>query len=206
MRPLLTSILGCLLCVGATACGSASQSDSSTRENSSTTTSTRTGYATNGTAHVGSDSQSALPPQNEDYISTFGHEAPEPDRREIATLVQHYYAAGIAGDGAKACSMLPASVARVVPEEYGSPPGGSPELRGKTCATVLAKMFRHVPGQTPADIATTRIMGVRLLGNEAYVQLTSPSMPTGEMYVKREHGKWTIELLIGRSCKRCASH
>jgi hypothetical protein len=70
---------------------------------------------------------------------------------------------------------------------------------------VLAKLFRHLPGQTTADLLTTKVTGVRLIGRHGFVQFTSSAIPTGEISVVNESGSWKLGVVIGRSCRNCSS-
>jgi hypothetical protein len=148
---------------------------------------------------------SGRPPQNDDYISTYGYEAAPAQKRRIATMVRRYYAAALTGHGASACSLLDPTLARDVPEEYGTAPG-RPIPTGASCATVLPRLFKHMPELSSADLAATKVTGVRLSGERGFVQLSSPAMPTGEISIEQEGGVWKLGVLVGRSCRRCAAH
>jgi hypothetical protein len=118
--------------------------------------------------------------------------------------VKRYYAAVVDGDGALACSLLISNLARSVPEDYGQPPG-LPALRGKTCHAVMSKLSKHVAGQPPRVLATTKVTGVRVRGDEGFVQLSSTAVPTGEIAIRRDHGAWKMKVLVGRGCSDCAA-
>ena len=148
----------------------------------------------------------AGPRQTDAHISSYGSPAPEPERREITALVKRYYAAAAADDGVTACRLLDPTLARAVSNDYGGPTG-SPETRGETCPVVLAKLLEHDPGEPFADLGTTRVTGVRLNpnGSEAFVQLSSRDMPTGEIFVQRKGQGWQVGVPLGRSCNDCAA-
>ncbi|MFZ1154788.1 MAG: hypothetical protein WAN93_07785 [Solirubrobacteraceae bacterium] len=187
-----------LLGLGATACGSSKSTGSTSQAVSAVSTVSGT------TTTTTSSSETSHPPQDDSHITTYGHEATEPDKREITQLVKSYYAAGLADDGAKACSLIYSPVAKSVPEDYGQSTTSS-VLHGKTCAVVLSKVFRHLPEQSTADLATTKVTGVRLSGDNGYVQLSSKMIPTGEMVVQRQGHVWKVGVLIGRTCTGCAA-
>jgi hypothetical protein len=194
------SMLALMICalvvfIGAGCGGSSKDVSSSAQLSDSSQTTGATG------AH---SSPSKRPPQNDDYISTYGQEASGADRQAILKLVENYYAAAVADDGARACTLIYSTLAKAVPEDYGKPPG-PPDTRGKTCAVVMSKFFKRAPGQPFSTLATTRTTGVRIIGDHAFVQLTSKSMPTGEISVLREGRSWKIETLIGEACKNCAA-
>jgi hypothetical protein len=161
-----------------------------------------------GSSNTGSSSthQSSTrrPPQNDDYISTYGEQASGPDRQAIVKLVQRYYAAAVADDGAAACPLIYSTLEKSIPEDYGQPPA-PPTTRGKTCPVVMSKFFRHLPRQPVSGLASTKVTGVRIHGDHAFVQLSSKAIPTGEISVQHEAQGWKIQTLIGEACKNCAA-
>lgn len=138
--------------------------------------------------------------EDDDRIRTYGHEAGQPDRREVVALVGRYYAAAAADDGAKACALMQPILAKAVPHDYGK---GNPSLSGDTCGVVLTKFFRQLPGQPIANLGTTKVIGVRIAGGRGYAQLTSRLIPTGVIAVQRYRGSWTVDSLIGAGCRKC---
>jgi len=152
-----------------------------------------------------SASSTARPPQDDDHISTYGHEAGEPQRRVIASLVRRYYAAAAAGDGAAGCAMIDPRLAEDVPRDYYEA-AGLPAKSGRSCAYVLSRIFKRLPGQPPSALARTRVTGIRLGRESGFVQLSSPTMATGEIVVGLSAGAWKLDVLVGRPCRRCAAH
>jgi hypothetical protein len=140
--------------------------------------------------------------QDDERIRTYGHEAGEPNKREITALVERYYHAAAAANGAEACLMLPVAFARSVPEDYGSGAGSS-GLKGTTCAVVLTKFFRQLPGQPIASLKAVQVIGVRVKRNSGYAQLSSKWLPTAAIGLIRERGQWRIDTLIGGGCRHC---
>lgn len=121
----------------------------------------------------------------------------EADEQKVAAIVERYYAAAAADDGAKACSMLYSHMANSVAEDYGQPPG-PPELRGKTCAVVMSKVFKHRDGQPTADLTAITVIGMRTnKDNEALALLRSPAMAFGEISLHRQGSSWKILQLLG---------
>jgi hypothetical protein len=150
-------------------------------------------------------SSGGVAPESAFDISTYGHEAGARDTRAIVTLIDDYYAAAASDDGARACSMIYSIFEEAIAEDYGQPPGPA-DLRGKTCAVVMSKFFKHIPHQPSAILALTRITGIRLKGRRGFVQLTSSAMPTGEIRIEREHQFWKIDSLIGQECTTCTAN
>jgi hypothetical protein len=199
MRSWLVPSAIALLCMGVIACGKAGKLEGSASSSSPTTTTSSEASASASSVEGSRD----LPPQNDDYISTYGHEAKPSLKRRITALVERYYAAALAGEGDIACSMLYSMLAKGVPEDYGSP--GRPQPHGPSCGTVLPRLFKHIPGHSRADLASTKVTGVRLSSEHGFVQLSSRTMPTGEISVEREDGSWKIGVVVGRACTRCAA-
>ena len=200
MRRLLTPVAVVLLSIFVAACGGTTKAKSSAFQPSSTTSTATSATTTASTA------QSSHPSQDDNHIATYGNAATEPDKREITGLIKRYYAAAGADDGAAACPLIYSPIARSVPEDYGRPPG--PLItRGNTCTVVMSKSFKHIPNQSLAVLATTKVTGIRLNpdGNEGFVQLSSKTMPTGEIFVQREGHSWKVGALIGRACADCAA-
>lgn len=198
MNTLLALLAVGLLGISATACGGAVKDTGSASQISSTTGSVSTKPASTGTtpSNAGRARSRHQDTGGIGSIETYGHEASAADRRAITTLVTHYYAAAATDDGAKACSLIYSIIAEGIPEDYGQPPGPA-ALRGKTCAAVMSKLFRRIPGQPAAVLATTRVIGVRVKGRNATVLLHSKAMRVGEIHVERELGTWKIGALIG---------
>jgi hypothetical protein len=126
-----------------------------------------------------------------------GHAAGESDRREITALINRFYRAAGAGNGAGACPLFTAAMLRSIPEDYG-PHAGDRDLHGKTCASVMSEIFKHPPDNlTMADLATTRVIGVRIGSKHGIALIQSKGMPLGEFGVAREGKSWRAAVPIG---------
>jgi hypothetical protein len=200
VKPSLASLAIMLLSVGAAACGgankatgSASQASSNVATTAAQTTTASTSAKPTATTAPRSGGESSLDALN------YGHEASEPDRRAITALVKRYYAAAAADDGATACSLIYSTFEEAIPEDYGQPPG-PPNLRGKTCAVIMSKLFKQLPGEPPAVLAKTEVTGVSVRGRRGFARLHSSAMHTGSIAVERERQTWKIQALIGSAC------
>ncbi len=131
-----------------------------------------------------------------------GDSRPQAERIAMTGLVARYYAAAAADDGAAACSMLYSVFEETIAPDYGEPPG-PPSLRSRTCAGVLTKLFRLIPGQPPASLARTRVIGVRLAGRRGEVLVRSPTLPAGEIAIRLEHSVWRVAALSAMACGDC---
>jgi hypothetical protein len=126
----------------------------------------------------------------------FGHAAGEPDRKMIATLVKRYYAAALAGDGAKACSMMYSTLAEATPEDYAVP-GGPEYLQGaKTCQAVTSRLFRHFHAQLKVEVPKLQVSRVLLKERQGMVLLSFAALPRREIPVNREEHAWKIAALL----------
>lgn len=131
-------------------------------------------------------------------ITRFGHDAAPGDKQAITALVKRYYAAAAADDGATACALIYSPLSESVAEDYGQAPAPA-SLAGKTCQVVMSKLFRQVPGQASAVLASTEVTGVRVKGMKGYALLRSKAIPEGDIPVERELGVWRIGTLIGEA-------
>jgi hypothetical protein len=129
-------------------------------------------------------------------ITEYGREASPAERQAITALVNRYYAAAAADDGATACVLIYSPLSESVAEDYGQAPAPA-SLAGKTCQVVMSKLFRQVPGQSSAVLATTEVTRVRVKGRKGYALLRSKAMPEGDILVERELGTWRIGTPIG---------
>lgn len=127
-------------------------------------------------------------------IADSGEPANAAQERAITALVNSYYAAAAAGDGAKACRLIYSTLEEAIPEDYGQPPGPA-YSRGKTCAVVMSKIFAHAHRQLAGGFAVTR---VRVDGKEARVLLGSKTLPASFILLRRERGAWKIYELLGQ--------
>lgn len=132
----------------------------------------------------------------DDNIPQYGSPATGEVKRSITKLINRYYAAAAADDGKTACSLIYSSLAESVAEDYGRPPGPK-YARGNTCATVMTKLFRHMPGY-PKSFTDTQVGVIRVRRNHGFAVLHAPSMPPNEIFVERERGMWRVGVLMGR--------
>ncbi|HEY2632239.1 MAG TPA: hypothetical protein VGI26_07670 [Solirubrobacteraceae bacterium] len=129
-------------------------------------------------------------------MTEFGQEASLADAQAITALVKRYYTAAAAADGATACSLIYSPLSESVAEDYGQAPAPA-SFAGKTCQVVMSKLFRQVPGQPSAVLASTQVTGVRVKERKGFALLRSKTMPEGDIPVVRELGTWRINTLIG---------
>jgi len=121
---------------------------------------------------------------DDEKVLYYGHTANAADRRISIGLIKRYFAAAVAEDGAKGCSMLVPSIAESVAENSGH----SPALRGKTCATVLSKIFKLEHRLLLQKNAMLRIIDVRVEGTRALAVIAFPRIPEVRQITERRVG------------------
>jgi hypothetical protein len=125
-------------------------------------------------------------------VLRFGHAASAVEMRAISSLVRRYYAAGAAGDGASACSLLYSLLADSVVEEYA----GSPGLRSKTCAEVLSKLFKQRHRELAGDVAALKTTVVRVGGDRGLSLVRFGATRERRVLLRRERGAWKMDVLL----------
>jgi hypothetical protein len=153
------------------------------------------------------DSDGDADHNSDENMLTPGHEGTPRERRAIARVVSHYYSVALADDGPAACAMLAASLATSMLIEYGR--YGAPYLRGKTCAGIMSKLFRHQRRQVVAVASTEKLIDVRLEGDHGYAALhvdlpclrgscvlNAHTLHIANVLVERDGDTWKIDSLL----------
>ncbi len=133
---------------------------------------------------------------NNDSVLDYGHAAAPAEAHAIKALVERYYAAALAENGAKACSILYSTLAESVPEDYGQSPPGPAYMRGTTCPTVMTLFFKHVHPQVALEYPKLKVVRVRLVERHGLVVLRFGRLPEREIPVDREGHTWRISALL----------
>jgi hypothetical protein len=140
----------------------------------------------------------------DDYpLTLYGHAAGAVERRQIASVVQRYYAAAVAADGARACSLLYSrlardpSLTRTVPEDRFSYPARVRVSPGESCARVLSRLFERNHQALLREAPTLQVTAVRVHGVHAVAVLGFKTAPEHWMAVIREGAVWKVHTLLG---------
>ena len=193
--------------VAANGCGEVGKSAGSSPQASAPSTATVTTAPATGlspaeaSTNTGQISnKSAVDTDHDDHITEgYGHEASASDRRAVAAAVKAYYAVALAGEGARACSMMVSTLAKSVPEDYGRPPGPS-ALRGKTCEMVMTKLFGQQHGLLAREVPTMKVRKVRVNGNSILAFLAfKTTLEPREIGLDRKGGVWKVGALLDNS-------
>lgn len=129
---------------------------------------------------------------DDEGVLDYGHAADARDRRQSIKLVTRYFAAAAAGDGRTACSLLAPFIAESTVEDYGHLPGS----RGRTCATVLSKLFERRHAELARKQRSMSVIGVRVQGHKALAILDFPSIPEVRLIGERLEGRWRMQDLL----------
>lgn len=137
----------------------------------------------------------AFPDGDDRPVFAYGRRPTAKAARAITGVVRDYYAAASAQDGAQACPLLLASIARAAAQEYGRP-GGPQYLRGATtCQAVLSMLFRHFHAELAGAV---NVVAIRLRGGSAQVVLSSRTLRASSVVVNREGRAWKIVGLLAQ--------
>ena len=143
-------------------------------------------YDNSGSGYYDSDDNS---------VRRFGHMAPTTEAQTIVALVKRYYRAAAAGNGAQACALVYAPLAKTFPEDLAQ--AGPYYLRGsKTCPIVVSKLFKQNHLQLSTYAARLQISDVRILENLGLVVMRFKGLPGRYVEVIRAHGSWWMYSLL----------
>ena len=207
MKSLLASVTVALLCFGISACGSSSKGVGSASQSSSSSAAATAAASTSTTpapdfrkADRDQDNDVGAPQdgleKNNNRVLDFGRAAGSSDERAITSLIEGYYAAALAEDGAKACTLLYSTLAEAVPEDYGQSPPSQPYMRGTTCPTVMMLLFKHEHSKLAVLVPLLKVSRVRLKEHHGLVVLQFGKMPERQIPVAREGHIWRVEALL----------
>lgn len=122
------------------------------------------------------------------------HKAASTEARAVAALVHRYYAAAAAADGASACPLLVATLARLAASHSKS--FGPSYLRGRGCAHILSQLFRHMHADLVSDASTMRVVEVRVEGPHGFAVLHTRRRLLSKLLVQREAESWRVASLL----------
>jgi len=203
MKTLLALLATTLLGLGSLGCGDSSRPQSarlasetgtasvSAAQSTATTTQPPTTQQPPTDFDKDNDGNGKRHDEDDATVLDYGQAAGAPVKQAVTRLVERYYAAAAASNGATACSLLYSLIGESVAEEYGQPPG-PPALRGSTCAVVMSKLFKQNQARLGAEDATLKVIAVRIKGKRGLALLTSKALPERHMPIHLEHGVWKI--------------
>lgn len=190
MRSLIALHVAGLLCLSTTACGAVDRRAARRNPESSPAASSTTA------ARGDQDNDDGQPVDNDrQTVRTYGHEAPAGERLVVASLLERYFKAAAAHDGAAACRLIDPGIAKSAPRSYGQL--GPPYLHGaRTCAAVMSRLFEHYQHQLDAKRHGLKIPSLRVEGEEGVAMLDFPGMPERDIALDRRGGSWHLAKLL----------
>jgi hypothetical protein len=133
---------------------------------------------------------------DEAHIFDFGNAADPATRRSMARVVRRYYAEAAAEHGQAACGLMASKLKSAVPRTYGEG-SAPPALRGRTCASVMTKLFRRLHGRIGLESATLQTGLARVAHRVGYLVLGfGGERPMFYMPVRQENGAWKIAAVV----------
>lgn len=106
----------------------------------------------------------------------------------MKTVLERYYAAASARDGASGCALLTRELASSLAPSRAS---------GQTCAQALSRLFAVQSSHLAAEHADTMVLtGVHAHAGVALVTLGFRSAPEAELILRREDGNWKLNALF----------
>lgn len=139
---------------------------------------------------------------DDDPLTLYGHAAGPVDRRNITALLERYYAAAAADEGAKACSLLYSSLARdprltkTVPEDRFSFPLHVRVLPGESCSRVTSRLFRLRHRSLSLEAPTLQVINLRVDGAHGDAVLGFKTAPEQWIPIARQDGVWKVHALL----------
>lgn len=118
------------------------------------------------------------------------------DRQAVATLVKRYITAAAEGDGSKACALMYSLYAETIPETFGRPALALRNGHVKTCAEVMAGIFRARHKLLRAEAESIEVTSVRLNGMRGLAVLRFRSIPARSIRVHRERRMWKVSTML----------
>lgn len=115
------------------------------------------------------------------------------EARAITTVVKRYYAASAAGEGAGACALLSAGLAKGLAADHAQPTQSARTTCAAAISPLLAQQHRHLIAEDPTTMMVT---SVHLNGKLALVVLGFKRAPEGQILLEREGHTWKIDALF----------
>lgn len=127
-------------------------------------------------------------PDADDWVAlSVGRAADRGESRSIASVVERYFAAARAGNGAIACSMMLPEAASAVAQESS--------VKHQACKVALSALFKAHRHELSAVV---KVVDVRLeAGGRAEVVFGSSTMPASLTFLERQDGSWKIDQALG---------
>jgi hypothetical protein len=203
-KPLLALLVLVLLGLGATACGSTSKGGSGSQSSSNADAPPATTDVGPPPKRPGIDdtydeddtARRKVEDRDDEEVEHYGRAATPAEARSAAAFAKSYFATAVAENGAAACSLLSPWLSRGLGGSYEKPPNPT-YLRGKTCAEVMTKLFKHRHRLMTAEAAGLQVTSVRVTAGTAFVLLAFKGIRERRFMGVERFGKtWKLEALL----------
>jgi hypothetical protein len=128
-----------------------------------------------------------------DLLAPYGGNVDRLDLKAVRAVVERYYRAAVAEDGATACGLLSPSLARALAREASAPSSDE----GRACAQAASKLFSQQHAHLLSyDVAHMVVVSVHARNGLGLAILGFRSQPESEILVERARGSWKIGGLL----------
>jgi hypothetical protein len=124
-------------------------------------------------------------------MATYGRPAAGGDKAAVLAAFHSYLSAIGDGNWAEACTLLSAPVKAQLKQLLAHAKG----LSGHGCTVALAALLGRTPASLRKKQEPSSVVGVRILGDHAFVLYRSPQFPHATLSMARESGQWTAGVL-----------
>jgi hypothetical protein len=125
-------------------------------------------------------------------LASYGPLASPADTRAITALVKSYYAASVAGDATRVCSLLFVTLADGLAAQPTA--GGTHQTCAGPMSLLLDEQHRRLVAE---DVPTMRVTTVRVKGKVGLAVLGFRKVPESQIILAREGHAWKIDALFG---------
>lgn len=187
---LLVLALAAALASVLVACGGGG-SDSSTTNSSPTTQGSTAATTTEANGGQGSGSAAFRTPGGDNSIQNFGEEGDAGEVAAATAALEAFMKARAKDQWAQVCSSL--AKAAVAPLAQIS--SGSPQLKGKGCAAILAALTGATPASTRANTLIGPVASLRFEGDRGFALYHGPKGVNYFIPMTKEDGEWKVGAL-----------
>jgi hypothetical protein len=202
---LIALVLG-VLCLGASSCGGAGDSNATSRDRASSHPRQRSDivdydiddYDSKQRNDGDNDFDSrggGLYDGDDGEVTRFGRKATPEEMSLVGAAVKRYFAAAVANDASKACSMIAPLLVKNVVKDL-SRRTGPPYGHSRTCAELMSKVFKRFHAQLARYADSLSVIDLRLNRGAGPLVFGAKGLPVRQILVVREGGVWKMNALL----------
>jgi len=126
-------------------------------------------------------------------VRKYGHEAGGTYTRMIAVLVERYYMASAAGDGASACALISVNLMEGLSIRKSAT---GARFSRPACAVMLSRQFKQAANLVDTSVARVRVVDARVRGSKGLAIVRLPSGEERDIAVTHDSGDWKVDSLF----------